>query len=73
MSLLLTYFVLQGVIIYSLNKVKLTEQQLLCQWKRGNVSYTDILVLKHHKKYLLRKLNKKIKFGSHPGLFKKDD
>jgi hypothetical protein len=73
MSILLTYIVLEGVLLYTLNKVKITEQRLIHQWKIGNVSYNDILVLKHHKKYFVRKLNRNIQFGNHPGLFKKDD
>jgi hypothetical protein len=73
MSVLLTYIVLEGIILYTLNKANLTEQQLIRRWKGGNLSYADILVLTHHKKYFLLKLNRHIRFGSHPGLFKKDD
>lgn len=73
MSLLMTYIVLQGVLLYTLNKVQLSEHQLIDRWRQGDLSYMDILVLHHHKHYILRKLDRTITIGSHPGLSKKND
>jgi hypothetical protein len=72
MELLLTYILLEGILIYSLNKIKVTEKQVLERWKRGNLSYEDVLALRKSRYFLLRKLNKKVKIGK-TNKEKKDD
>ena len=71
MGVLLTYLVVEGVLLYCLNAQKLKEQELLKKWTTGNLSYDDILVLKKSKRFLLRKLNRSVAVGADPGLSKK--
>ena len=72
MELLLTYIILEGILIYSLNKIKLTEKQLIDRWKYGDLTYEDVLALRKSRFYLLRKLNPTVKFGKLNLLKKKD-
>ena len=73
MEVFLTYMVIEGVILYTLNKKRFTEQQLLRRWVNGRLSYEDIQVLKNHKTWCLKKLDRRITVGKHPGFFKKED
>ena len=63
MELVLTAILMEGILIYTLNKLKLTENQILFRWKYGDLTYEDVLALRKSRYYLLSKLNKQVKFG----------
>lgn len=73
MSVLLTYLVIEGILVFVVNQQKIKEHELLRRWICGELSYSEIQALSYHKKFFLKKLNKSAKIGKHPGLFKKDD
>ena len=63
MELLLTAILLEGILMYTLNKLKLTENQILRRWKYGDLTYEDVLALRKSRYYLVSKINKDVKFG----------
>jgi hypothetical protein len=65
--------VAEGILLYTTRQLILQEMEVIQNWKSGTLSYDEIVALKKYKSYLVRKLNRKIKIGKHPGLFKKDN
>ena len=72
MATLLTIALLEGVLIYTVNKIKVAESDVVQKWCQGDLSYEEVLLLKQYTRFLLQKVNRKISFGKHPGLFKKE-
>lgn len=72
MSVILTYIIIEGVLIFLLNKKKHTELEILKKWKTGKLAYEEILALRTYKDYFLNKLDKEIKIGKNPGPCKKE-
>lgn len=73
MSVLLTYLIIEGILFFVINNQKIAEQEFLQRWRSGQMSYLEIQALTRHRKYFLKKLDKTIQVGKHPGLCKKED
>lgn len=70
METILILHILNGVAI---TMIKMRQIELLQRWKEGTLSYEILLACKKRHILDVRKLNRSVQLGKHPGLFKKDD
>lgn len=73
MEVILTCVFFESALVIYLNHMKYTEIQIIKKWKRGELSYSEILALKKEGLIHVRYLNKDIKIGKNPGEEKKND
>lgn len=73
MEIALTYIIVEGVLLFILNKQKLKEHQILQKWKLGDLTYEEVLELRHSKRFFLNRSNKNIRVAEDPEVGKKID